>query len=193
MINIFNFAAKDQTLVYLAQIFGSVNGLIVPPDQGNTGFQIGGTISILGTMFQVFNTIVLIVATLVAVYVTVIGVMATAHEGEFLGKHWHKLWTPLRMVLGIAALFPTGSGYSGIQIIMMWVILQGVGARYDMDVSIKLRKYSWLVYTQPSIPRTDVNYALKGLFQGLVCDATLREQGPNPDTGTTQSHPYYCP
>jgi len=145
-------------------------------------------------MFRTFNSVVLAVAALIIVYVTVIGVMATAQEGEFLGKHWHKMWTPLRMVLGIVTLFPTTSGYSGIQIIMMWVILQGVGAADTVwNTALNYVNIVGSPFTAPPVPRTAPKVAMQGLFQGLVCDATLREQGPNPDTRTTLSPaPYYC-
>jgi hypothetical protein len=194
MINLFTFAAKDQSLLYLAQIFGSVNGVIPAPNQASiTGHTTGGDISILGTMFQTFNTVVLVVGVLIVVYTTFIGVMATAHEGEFLGKHWHKLWTPLRMVLGIATLVPTGSGYSGIQIIVMWVIIQGIGAADAVwNTALNYVNVTGSAFTQATIPSVDVTIAMRNLFQGMVCDASLRESGPNPDTVTQTPGPYFC-
>src|SRR3990167_9445363 len=99
-----------------------MNGLLGYEPEGTT------TMTILGRMFSVFNTIVMTVGAFVVVYVTVVGVMMTAHEGEFMGKKWNNIWIPIRTVLGIGALVPTASGYSGLQIIMMWVIIQGIGA-----------------------------------------------------------------
>src|SRR5688500_18872811 len=117
MINVFTIAVNDQSIYYLGRIFGNV-GTVLP----------GTGPAILSAMFKVFNTAMLAVGSLIVTYTTVVGVLNTAAEGEFLGKHWHSIWVPLRTVIGIAGLFPTSSGYSAIQIVMMWVIMQGVGA-----------------------------------------------------------------
>src|SRR5829696_5220696 len=122
-MNLFAFAPDDQSCVYLNALFGNMNGVICNP-QGST-FE---TISLLGTMFRTFNSVILAVAALVVLYTTIVGVMQTAHEGEFMGKKWNNIWIPIRMVFGIAFLVPTGSGYSVLQMIMMWVIVQGIGA-----------------------------------------------------------------
>src|SRR3990167_9040734 len=111
MLTIFTPVADDASLKYMSLIFGNVNGVIPGT---------GGTITILGTMFTTFNSIALTIGALIVLYITVMGVIMTAHEGEFM-KKWNSLWTPIRAVGGIAALVPTSSGFSGIQIIMMWV------------------------------------------------------------------------
>jgi conjugal transfer/type IV secretion protein DotA/TraY len=126
-ITVFTPSAQDLSLQYLYTIFGDMNGVIsaygiAPMAAGTT------TVTILGTMFQMFNSIVLALGAFMVVYVTVVGVMATAHEGQFMGKKWNNMWLPIRTVLGIATLVPTSSGYSAIQIIMMWIIVQGIGA-----------------------------------------------------------------
>ena len=119
MINLFKLAPLDQSINYLVQLFGDVNGVI----PGNAG-----TSAILGNMFKLFNSVILAVAVLMLVYITIVGVIATAHEGEFMGKKWNNIWIPIRAVLGVALLVPTSAGFCGIQIIMMWVIVQGIGA-----------------------------------------------------------------
>lgn len=115
-MNIFQLADNDQAQHYLGVLFG------------NVGIALQGTgSSVLGNMFKTFNTALLVVGTFFIVYITIVGVMTSAHEGEFM-KKWNSLWTPLRMLIGIVALFPTNSGYCAIQVVMMWLILQGVGA-----------------------------------------------------------------
>src|SRR5438477_2947070 len=106
MINLFTPAAADKSMEYLYALFGDMGGLIGGKET---------TIALFGEMFRVFNTIALAIGTLIVVYTTIVGVLKTASEGEFLGKQWNSLWIPLRMVLGIAALVPTTSGYSGLQ------------------------------------------------------------------------------
>lgn len=115
-MNIFQLADNDQAQQYLGMIFGNVGIALT-----------GSGSSILGNMFKTFNTILLVIGTFFIVYITVVGVLTSAHEGEFM-KKWNSLWTPLRMLIGIVALFPTNSGYCAIQVVMMWLILQGVGA-----------------------------------------------------------------
>src|SRR5690606_2682104 len=41
---------------------------------------------------------------------------------------WSSMWIPVRMALGIALMIPKASGYSIIQIFVMWIVVQGVGA-----------------------------------------------------------------
>src|SRR3990167_10251270 len=116
-IPFFTPAAGDQSKVFLGSIFGNM-GALLPIAEKN----------LLGTLLSTLNTIVLAVAVLIVIYVTIVGVIKTAHEGEPLGKQWSTLWLPLRMVIGIAALIPSTTGYSFLQIIIMWIIVQGVGA-----------------------------------------------------------------
>lgn len=189
MINLFQFAANDQSLSYLTTIFGSMNGIISNPSGGASAGS--NAITLFGTMFKTFNTVILSVGALIVIYVTVVGVVKTAHEGEMMGKGWNSIWVPLRMVLGIAALVPTGSGYSAIQIVMMWVIVQGIGAADTVWNTVL--GYVNLVgspYGQVTIPSVGVTNAFNDLFKGLVCAATASQS--NADPSKTSGGGYYC-
>ena len=107
----------DQSVIYLGYVFGVVNGVL-----HGTGSQI------MGKMFSQYNSAVLALAGLVVIYTTLLGVLNTAHEGEFLGKKYSSFFIPFRTVLGILLITPTDTGYSWIQVIAMWVVLQGVTA-----------------------------------------------------------------
>ncbi len=109
--------STDLSMSYLATIFGVVDGVL-----HGTGSQI------LGTMFGAFNAIILVMASVILTYVLFISILNTSHEGEFLGKKWSSIWVPLRTVMGIGLLLPKASGYSFIQIMVMWVVVQGIGA-----------------------------------------------------------------
>src|SRR3990167_6279039 len=188
MINLFEFAPNDLSLDYLSQLFGYMNGVIPLP----SGAPSGTSITILSTMFRTFNSAILAVAALVIVYVVVVGVIKTATEGEFLGRQWNKVFVPLRLVFGIAALVPTGSGYCAIQLLMMWVIVQGVGAADTLwTTTLNYIQLAGSPFAQVTIPSVDVNQAMSGLFQGLTCDATLRRSNPNP-AGNSRTGGYYC-
>lgn len=109
--------AGDLSISYLATIFGVVDGVL-----HGTGSEI------IGTMFGAFNATVLAMASVLLSYVLFISILNTSHEGEFLGKKWSSIWVPLRTVTGIGLLLPKATGYSFVQIIVMWVVVQGVGA-----------------------------------------------------------------
>jgi defect-in-organelle-trafficking protein DotA len=109
--------STDLSMSYLATIFGVVDGVL-----HGTGSEI------LGTMFGAFNAIILVMASTVLSYVLFVSILNTSHEGEFLGKKWSSIWVPLRTVMGVGLLLPKATGYSFVQIIVMWVVVQGVGA-----------------------------------------------------------------
>lgn len=181
MIDLFQRASSDKSYEYLGQIFGAMNGLF--PDQGDTG--------VLGVMFRTFNSTILAVAALMLVYMTIVGVIATAHEGEFMGKKWNNIWIPIRSVLGIALLVPTSSGFCGIQIIMMWVIIQGIGAADVLwTTALTYVNSAGSVYAKTDLPTVGANSTIQGLFQGLVCDASARLQRSDPTD--VDKGGYYC-
>ena len=115
----FSFAppASDQSLVYLANIFGVVDGVLA-----------GSGSQIFGRMMGVFNTGVLAFSSIISTYILIVGTINTAHEGEFLGKQWSSIMVPLRITISMALLIPKASGYCMIQVFFMWVVIQGVGA-----------------------------------------------------------------
>jgi hypothetical protein len=187
MKNLFTFASNDQSLSYLNSIFGSMNGIIPNP-----GGQPGGAVTLLGTMFKTFNSVILVVGIAIIIYVTVVGVLMTAHEGEFMGKSkWSSLWVPIRMVLGIMALIPSSIGYSGLQLLMMWVIVQGVGAADTLfNTGLGFLTVMGSPAAQITIPSVGANQALGDLFRGLVCEATTRES--RKDYSGLPTGGYYC-
>jgi len=169
MLDLFTPASDDRSLQYLYRLFGDMNGLL--------GGGQSVAFSLFGELFRTFNTIALSIGTLIVVYTTIVGVLKTAAEGEFLGRQWNSLWIPLRMVLGIAALVPTPSGYSGLQIVMMWVIMQGVGAA-DQVWSTALRYVSVIgsPYTQSvQIPTMGVKINMQNVFAMLACDQSMNQ------------------
>lgn len=207
MINFFQFAAEDKSLEYLAKIFGYMNGIIpvtgVAASTTDAGTSVAGgtfsgaagtSITLLGTMFKTFNSIILAVAVLVVVYITVVGVLYTAHEGEFLGKKWHSLWTPIRTVLGIAFLVPTTSGYCILQMIMMWVIVQGVGAADTLwNTVLAYVDIAGSPYAQVTVPSVGYQSTLNTLFRGLVCDQTAKVRSSVSSLDNVDNQvKYYC-
>lgn len=107
----------DYSVIFLSNMFGIVDGVL-----HGTGSQI------MGAIFTVFNAAVLALGGIVIMYTLIVGTMNTAHEGEMLGKKWSSIWIPVRSTMGLALLIPKASGYCLMQIFVMWVVVQGVGA-----------------------------------------------------------------
>ncbi len=212
MINLFEFASQDKSLQYLAFLFGYMNGVIPVVGAGVTdtgtglmtpsaGVAFGGTgvsITLMGTMFQTFNATILAVAVLMVVYTMVMGVLLTAHEGEFMGKSqkFHSLWTPVRIVFGIASLVPTTTGYCILQLVMMWVIVQGVGAADTLWTTVlNYVNVMGSPYAQATVPNIGYQDALNKIFQGVVCDASTRVTSATSDAfdqGDEGLGGYFC-
>lgn len=108
---------SDYSVVFLGNLFGVVDGVL-----HGTGSQI------MGTMFGVFNAAVLALGGIVVMYTIIVGTMNTAHEGQMLGQKWSSIWVTVRSTIGLAFLVPKASGYCLMQIFIMWVVVQGVGA-----------------------------------------------------------------
>lgn len=198
MINFFQFSTDtsgtltDASLYYLGRLFGNMYNIIPQAADPQTGKIVStGNISILSYMFKTFNGTILTVGALIVVYVTLHGTLVTAHEGEFMGRKERQLWTPLRTVMGIAALVPTPTGYSAIQLIMMWVIVQGIGAA-DVLWSTALN-YIGLFgspYAQASVPQTSSAVGFRDVFKALTCAASARLSNP---AGPDRLSPgYFC-
>lgn len=111
-------SSNDQSLYFLGMIFGKVGNVL----NGSGG-------QAMGLLFGEFNRAVLILGTIVFTYVYGKGILDTAAHGEFLGKQANSLWVPLRSIGGMALMIPkASSGYCVIQVFLMWVVIQGIGA-----------------------------------------------------------------
>ncbi len=111
----------DESVSLLGVIFsGSVGSIYLGSATANP---------VLTSLMEKFNFIIVVVGTVVVSYVAILSTINTAHEGTAMGKKWSAVWIPMRSVAGMALLVPAPStGYSMIQVTVMWIILQGVGA-----------------------------------------------------------------
>lgn len=107
----------DVSVIFLSNIFGVVDGVL-----HGTGSQI------MGAMFAVFNSAVLALGGIIIMYTLMVSTVNTAHEGQMLGQKWSSIWVPVRSTLGLSLLIPKASGYCIMQIVFMWIVVQGVGA-----------------------------------------------------------------
>ncbi len=194
MINFFKMADNDLSMTYLNQIFGTMNGLLPSatlPIKALNDYTTSSSMTMIGMMFNTFNSIMLAIGALIVVYMTVVGVMYTAHEGEFMGKKWNNIWLPIRTVLGVATLVPTASGYSTIQLVMMWIIVQGIAAADTLwSTTLSARAVLGTPYSDAKTPDISAQQHISNIFKGLVCAATTNLSYTNPSGGETGK--YYC-
>lgn len=106
----------DYSVIFLGNLFGIVDGVLH-----------GSGSQIMGTIFKVFNSAVLALGGILIMYILLVSTMNTAHQGEMMGK-WSSIWVPMRATIGLALLIPKASGYCLMQIFVMWIVVQGVGA-----------------------------------------------------------------
>lgn len=117
---LFSVAPSDRSQQYLGVIFGGSVGSIY----------LGGGSSnpMLSLMFERFNFIIVTVGVVVLSYLGVTSTINTAREGEAGGKKL-SMWVPLRAFFGMLMMVPTpGSGYSVVQMTVLWIVLNGIGA-----------------------------------------------------------------
>ncbi|HHF7366952.1 TPA: type IVB secretion system protein DotA [Legionella bozemanae] len=156
--------ASDYSVVFLGNLFGVVDGVL-----SGTGSQI------MGSMFAVFNAAVLALGGIIIMYTLLVSTMNTAHEGQMLGQKWSSIWIPIRSTVGLALLIPKASGYCLMQIFVMWVVVQGVGAAdkvWDAALSY-LNRGGVIIQAQQINPAQalvtgDDNSGIGGITKGAI-------------------------
>lgn len=108
---------SDKSMLHMSQLLGSVGNILHAPTNRQ----------LMGNLFQVLNYGMLAVASLVVTYTIFTAVFRTASEGEWMGREGKVGWSVLRNVAGIGLLVPGASGYSLIQVFVVWAITQGIG------------------------------------------------------------------
>lgn len=188
---IFTVVPTDKSQSYLGAIFGGSIGTIY----------LGGGVSnpTLGLMFERFNFIVVTIGAIVLSYIGVVSTINTAREGQPMGQKM-SLWVPLRAILGMLMMIPTtGAGYSIIQMTILWIVLNGIGAANVIwnVVLNQAQNGSSAVGTAITIPIQDYDVINNGLPQYVLnastCMASLSSMasqlaqisGNNPFAGGT--------
>lgn len=119
---------------YFMNTLASILGPIVPHVTGIGGNDgTADTATAVSVLLGYFNTIVLFVAGAWLLYIGFVGLLKTAHEGEWLGQKWNTTLIPLRIAIAAALVLPvfpagnTGTSYSAVQAIIVWVEGNAVG------------------------------------------------------------------
>jgi hypothetical protein len=155
---IFNLPVTDPSYIFLGQLFGTVGPVL----HGTSG-------QMLGTLFQYFNLGILVVAGIFLLWTTIKVLINASQEGSCMGKEVNAGFHIIRTVLGIGLLAPSTAGYSIIQIIVMWAVLQGAGfANTAWDAALDYIEQGGQVLVPPSndvVPMMDM--------AGTVLEANL--------------------
>ncbi|QYD70075.1 DotA/TraY family protein [Paraburkholderia edwinii] len=165
----------DQSMAALTQVFGSV---MSSPLTGSSGS--GSTIaSILGTI----NACVLVIGALWACYLFFAAMIATGAEGEFLGQKRSSIWFTIRNGVGFTLLVPFTGGYSGAQLIMLWVTTMGIGiANLGMSAATSVLANGGTLVSTPPPPQ--VVTLAKALFEANLCAQAANTAATNVSTDT---------
>lgn len=162
-LNPFTPSSDDAAIAMLRAIFGRVMDSIVA---GNVSTASSATANMLGEAFRFFNSGVLFFGTVILMWVTVFGITNTANDGEALGKKWSTFYTPLRTISSAATLIPTGSGYAGIQIILLTIVCYSIGFASNL----------WSSVVQFSVSQNVANEAVRSItndpnFEAITANA----------------------
>lgn len=169
-LNQFTPPPGDTSVDFLREVFGNIVGLI--SSGGNV--QGGQTDDVLGAMMKIFNSAVLFVGMLFVGYTTIKGTIDSAHDGEILGRKMSSIWVPLRTVGGTALLLPLGSGYSLIQIFILWLAIQGAGVADTIWKSAIQQINKDNMISRPIIP--DSRPLAANILRFEVCAAAMNKQ-----------------
>ncbi|MEL4177738.1 DotA/TraY family protein [Roseateles sp. PN1] len=161
--NIFEPVPGDKALVILASIFGKLGV-----------FGTSGADAFVEPM-NAFLGGVLAVGGILVAYTIFAGTLATAHDGEMLGKKFSSVWVPIRTALGTALVLPVvGGGYCVMQVIVGWLIVQGIGLA-DKTWSSFVSSSNLVKVSSVGLQKPEVSELGANLFQSLVCVEALKE------------------
>jgi defect-in-organelle-trafficking protein DotA len=113
--NPFEVPSTDLSVAFLSQIFGNIPGALSV-----------ATETIFGQIFYIFNSAMLIVAGVILTYGTLKFIIELSQHHDQMQRKYN-YWQPLRVVLGFGFLAPLPSGYSALNILIMWTFIQGIG------------------------------------------------------------------
>ena len=113
----FTPSVHDASVRLLAKLFGRVPGI--------SGLLDAGGDTLIGLVLGLFNTGILAISGVFLCYTITKILTETSMDGSTMGKS-STLWTAIRCSLGTSLVVPTTGGYSIINGVVMWVVLQGV-------------------------------------------------------------------
>lgn len=156
----------------------------------NPTSMIGGQVTVIGSMFLVFNMGVFIIGVVWAGYGLVSGIVETAEKGEVLGRRQSTIWMPIRLGIGVTGIVPVFAGFSPAQAFMVVMTTLGIGLANTMYTKglQQLSSNASFMSTNLALPvglGVDTKELSHTLFRIVVCKVQLEKQlaaGGSPET-----------
>lgn len=169
-LNQFTPPPGDTSVDFLHEVFGNIVDMVA----SGANAQSVDSNDVLGKMMSVFNTAVLFLGMVFVAYTTIKGTVDSAHDGEILGRKMSEIWVPIRTVGGTALILPLASGYSTLQVGVLWIALQGVGIA-DAIWTAAIQQISQdSMVANPIIP--DARPLAANILRFEVCAAAMNKQ-----------------
>ena len=102
------------------------------------------------------------------------GTLHTANDGEMLGKKWSSLWIPIRTTLGVSMILPIKGGFCAIQLVLIWIAVQGIGLADQTWNAFAENPLKGSVVPQPYIDK-QVKELYKAGVMGYACLAAIQK------------------
>lgn len=173
---VFSVVPTDRSQAYLGMVFGGSVGAI------NLG---GGNNPTLSLMFERFNFIIVTIGAVVLAYIGVMTTINTAREGEAMGKKI-SMWVPLRAFSGMLLMVPgPTSGYSVVQMTVMWIVLNGVGAAnavWNVVLGQLAQGVSSVGGLNIALKPSDLNALTQNVLQASTCMYAINNYMPELST-----------
>ena len=166
--NLFQPVSGDKSLEILGAMFGKLG--VFGPASGDA----------FSTVISVLNGAALSVGGILVAYTIIAGTLGTAHDGEMLGKKFSSVWVPIRTAMGTALVLPVlNGGYCVMQMMVGWLIVQGVG----------LADMTWSAYTASvssgaaasGIQRPEAKNFAYTAFESFVCVEAMKRAVADPN------------
>ncbi|SAL76795.1 integral membrane protein [Caballeronia peredens] len=175
----FMLLALSPELAFSANVFDPVSGdtamLVLQSVFGQLGMFGSGGSDPFVVPLSIFNGAVLTIGGILAAYTILAGTLGTAHDGEMLGKKFSSVWIPIRYSLGTALVLPiVGGGYCLMQVIVGWLVVQGIGLADAVWTSYTSNANLVQVATA-SLSPPEAKQLGYNLFQSLVCMDVLKQ------------------
>ncbi len=125
-------------------------------------------------LIQNINIIAMVVAGILITYQIMNGLIATAHEGEFLGKKLNAATYPLRIAIASAIIVPIKGGYALVQIVVMWLVVQSIGFADHTWISyISSSNFNKSMEIRISSPQSKA--MASSILESMVCVESLKK------------------
>ncbi|WP_239524573.1 DotA/TraY family protein [Stenotrophomonas maltophilia] len=162
--------ADDTSVSFIRDVFGSIVDTIMSGENVDQA----SADTALAAGFEVFGLGILALGMLFVIFTTIKGAVDTAHDGEFLGKKMSSVWVPLRTAAGTAFLLPLQSGFSLIQIAVLWIAIHGVGLADRVWIATVDKMMETGQLGRPHLP--DSRPLAANILRYEVCAAAMNKQ-----------------